>query len=163
MNREVRRKYWVVTCLIAAVCFSSCNNREVYYSYREIKNQEWSKHDTLYFDIDSTVINTDVDYNITIEIANNVDYPYRNVWFYVQDNISDTVFQNYSSQYLLADEFGQWYGSGFGALYQMSLVYNKSIRFNGRRNYRIKIVHGMRDEPLKGIEKIGIKIEKNGL
>ncbi|MDR1092504.1 MAG: gliding motility lipoprotein GldH [Prevotella sp.] len=34
------------------------------------------------------------------------------------------------------------------------------IVFKEKRNYRIKIEHGMQDEPLMGIEKLGVKISK---
>jgi len=139
---------------------SSCNNGEVYYRYNEIKDLKWSKHDTLFFYIDSSLIKPGVNYDITIELTNNFDYPYRNIWLYVQDNISDTVFKNYPEEYPLADKFGKWEGSGFGALFQKSFAYPNPSDFNGRRNYCIKIVHGMRDEPLKGIEKVGIKIQE---
>lgn len=142
------------------LCFVSCDRNEVYYKFREIETLQWSKHDTLYFEVDSTLVSPDESYKITIEVSHNSNYPYSNIWLYAQDNINDSVFQNYSQQYSLADEYGKWFGSGFGSVYQMSLNYRSAVRFKDKRNYTIKLIHGMRDEPLKGIEKIGIKVEK---
>lgn len=139
----------------------SCRGDEVYYEFREIKDSKWSKHDTLCFNIDSSLIELNTDYDISIELANNFNYPYRNVWLYVYDNINDTLFRSYSQQYMLADEFGKWYGSGFGTLYQISLAYRDQVRFTDKQNLCIKLVHGMRDEPLVGIERIGIKVKRN--
>jgi len=114
----------------------------------------------MYYDIDSSLIIPGLPYKISIELVNNGNYPYQNIWFFISDNINDSSFVSSSKQYMLADKFGRWYGSGFGSTYQLSLDYIPSVIFEQKRNYRIKIVHGMRDELLEGIEKIGIKIEK---
>lgn len=145
---------------LVMLCFASCNRNEVYYKFHEIETFEWSKHDTIYFEIDSALISPGENYKITVEVSHNSNYPYRNIWLYAQDNINNSVFQDYSQQYSLADEYGKWFGAGFGAVYQMSLNYRSPVRFKDKRNYTIKLIHGMRDEPLKGIEKIGIKVEK---
>lgn len=163
MNRVMKLKRVIITLFL--VCFflgvhTSCRNDEVYYQFHEIKNQKWSKYDTLYFHVDSTLVNPSAKYDITVELTNSFDYPYRNIWLYSQDNINDTIFRNYSAQHLLADEFGKWYGSGFGALYQLSLPYRTSVYFQEKRNYCIKLVHGMREEPLNGIENVGIRIKE---
>ena len=146
--------------LFLLLSFSACDKDEVYYRYHDIKNMEWSKLDTLYFDIDSAVIDTETDYHMSIQVSHTFDYPYRNIWFYMHENITDTLYTAHGKQFMLADEFGNWYGSGFGSLYQYGLEYFDSVRFKEKRNYRIKLVHGMRDEPLDGIEKVGIKIIK---
>lgn len=147
--------------ILFSTCFVACQKDEVYYEFCEINNSKWTKYDTLVFKIDSASIETNINYDITIELANNFDYPYRNVWLYIYDNINDSTFTNYPQQYMLADEFGKWYGSGFGALYQMSLSYRSTMQFKEKRNYCIKLIHGMRDEPLSGIERIGIKVKKS--
>jgi gliding motility-associated lipoprotein GldH len=138
-------------------CFS-CRHDEVYYRFDEIKSGEWNKTDTLYFPIDSALVAPDTPYNISLEISHNANYPYCNLWLYMQDNLQQPAFSSYSHQYTVADSFGKWYGSGFGALYQLSVPYKDSVYFAGNRDFCIKIVHGMRDEPLKGIEKMGVKI-----
>jgi len=157
---ELKRIFFtsLLICLFAG--FNSCRNGDVYYEFHDIKKQKWSKYDTLYFYIDSTSVNPLSKYDITIELANNFDYPYRNIWLYAQDNITDTVFRNYSEQHMLADEFGKWYGSGFGALYQLSVPYRSSVQFKDGRNYCLKLIHGMRDEPLPGIGKVGVRIKE---
>lgn len=156
-NQIIIRLFFVCLFLVTA---TSCRNEDIYYQFHEIKKQKWSKYDTLFFYIDSALINPSVKYDITVELTNSFDYPYRNIWLYSQDNINDTIFRNYSAQHLLSDEFGKWYGSGFGALYQLSLPYRTSVYFKDNRSYCIKLVHGMRDEPLLGIENVGIRIKE---
>ncbi|MDR1810596.1 MAG: gliding motility lipoprotein GldH [Prevotella sp.] len=154
---KVRVLCWLLLAL--PTCFS-CRHSEVYYQFDKIKDGEWTKNDTLYFHIDSSLVAPQTPYDISIEVSHNAGYPYCNIWFYVQDNLRQPRFSSYSQQYVLADPFGKWYGAGFGALYQLSLPYKDSVCFVGRRDFCIKIVHGMRDEPLKGIEKIGVRVTK---
>lgn len=152
-------------CIIlsAVIGFISCGQREIYSQFHELKNTEWAQNDTLVFDIDSSLFDLNTAYKLSVEITNNVNYPYRNIWFFIHDNLkSDSVFTEISKEYQLADEFGKWKGSGFATTFQLSLPLYDNLVFSRRENYRIKIQHGMRDEPLKGIEKIGVKIEQAG-
>lgn len=155
----MRKGLYYICFIMLALTAWSCQHDEIYYRFNELKDARWPKNDTLVFDIDSTVFELNVPYDISLEVTNNVNYPYRNIWFFVQTNFSsDSVFNGVSKEYYIADEFGKWKGSGFGSLYQTSLSFMKGVSFKQKRNYRIKIEQGMRDEPLEGIEKVGIKI-----
>lgn len=148
-------------CLLGSLLtFVSCGQKEAYYKFYELNSGQWSKEDTLKFTIDSSLIDITKRYQITLEVVNTADYAYQNIWFFLEDNIKDSTLVAYNKQYMLADNFGNWLGAGFGSLYQLPLVYKDSVEFTEKRNIEIKVVHGMRDEPLKGIDKIGIKIEE---
>lgn len=154
-----RKLLYILYCICTGLLFVSCDSDEIYFNFRELESSEWSKSDTLCFDIDSSSIVLNKPVRFDIELANNSDYPYQNIWLHIQDNFSnDSVYTTLEKQYGLCDEYGKWYGSGFGSLYQLSLEYRKNILFKEKRNYRVKIIQGMRDEPLTGIEKIGIKL-----
>lgn len=154
---KIKIKYLGVITIIL-ICLS-CSNREAYYHFNELKSGEWSKFDTIYFNIDSSSINVNTKYDITIELVNNTEYPYQNIWLYIQDDFDKKGFSKTEKQYQMADALGKWSGSGFGSLYQLSLNYKQQVVFSEKRSYQLKIVQGMRDEPLIGIEKIGLKIE----
>ena len=161
IRKSLRHKTLLaLLCTLLGFAYTSCDNQEIYYHFHEIKNAEWAQNDTLFFDIDSTLFELNTPYRLSLELTNNVNYPYQNIWLFVQTNLdSDSTFTDISNEYLVADEFGKWKGSGFGSLYQLSLPMN-NIVFKEKRNYRIKVEHGMQDEPLVGIEKVGIKISK---
>ena len=59
----------------------------------------------------------------------------------------------------LADSTGRWIGNGWGSIYQ-SAVFIKSVRPLYPANYTFKIMNGMKDEKLSGINDIGIRIER---
>lgn len=139
----------------------SCQKQEIFSHFYEMKDGEWAQNDTLIFDIDSILYEVNKPYALSIEITNNVSYPYRNIWFFIQDNIqNDSIYTHQAIEFQIADEFGKWEGSGFGSLYQVSLPVCDSLIFTERRNYRIKIEHGMRDTSLTGLEKVGIRIQQ---
>lgn len=143
------------------ICLS-CHNGETYYQFKELKDIKWSKFDTLVFEIDSTSINPGMAYDINLEILNNPDYAYENLWLYLRDDFESRTPILYEIEYMLADKQGNWYGAGFGSIYQLEVPYKKNIIFKEKRNYLLKIVQGMRDEPLFGIEKVGVKIQPSG-
>ncbi len=165
INRKLSRKIGVsfIFALASLSFFVSCGEQEAYFKYAELKDAQWFQNDTLHFVVDSTDIEPGVPYDITLEITNNAHYDYRNIWLFVRDEMSQhgdsLAFVN--KDYVLADEQGRWHGDGFGSLYQVSLPYARSIIFTDRRNHTISIMQGMRDEPLAGIERIGIRIVKS--
>lgn len=160
-RRSLKHKVFFALCVMLLTLINiSCDKQEIYYHFHELKGEAWAQNDTLVFDIDSTLFELNKPYDLTIEVTNSVSYPYQNIWFFVQSNIdADSLFVDTSKEFLLADKLGKWQGSGFGTLYQSSLPFGE-ITFKEKRNYRIKIEHGMRDQTLSGIEKVGIKISK---
>lgn len=140
---------------------TACNEREAYYQFQELKEGDWSINQVLTFEIDSAVLTNNTPYDVSIEITNNVDYPYQNLWIFMEVNEGDTINTKSEKEFILADEFGKWRGSGFASLYQSSHIILKSQVFTETKNRTILIRHGMKDENLHGIEKVGLKIVKS--
>ncbi len=136
----------------------SCSEREAYYKFGEIKDGSWAAEDALLFIIDSTDLDNNKRYDVSVEITNNVDYPYQNLWLFSEYNKEDSSIVKAQKEFMLADEFGKWQGSGFASLYQSSFPVLRSVRFAKGVKYQIHIRHGMQDTILHGIEKIGLKI-----
>lgn len=158
LSQKKDKLYFILLSLISIVCLS-CEKREAYFHFRELKDAQWSKYDTLYFDIDSSSVVLNVPLDIHIELVNNSDYPYQNIWLQLQSDFgTDSTTNIVEKQYLLADNMGKWNGSGFGSSYQTSFIYLSDFVFTERRNYQLKVIQSMRDEPLYGLEKVGIKI-----
>ena len=56
----------------------------------------------------------------------------------------------------LADEFGRWSGGGWGSYYQQELLLDNRFRFG--RDQVVTIQQAMRDDRIRGISDIGIRI-----
>ncbi|BBD45175.1 Hypothetical protein PEIBARAKI_5168 [Petrimonas sp. IBARAKI] len=145
--------------LVVFACLSSCDEGEVYYRFHPIKNSSWSKQATANFLIDSLSVDPDKRYDIVLEIVNNNRYPYQNIWLLVQQNITDTTFVGDTVEITLADPQGKWLGKGTAGLYQLSVPYKTSVALDSARAYLIRIRQVMKDNPIKGIEKVGVLVK----
>ncbi|MFP4488769.1 MAG: gliding motility lipoprotein GldH [Bacteroidales bacterium] len=136
----------------------SCSPGDVYTDSRKIPEYSWDKDHELQLkaDIQDTISTFDI--NLVIRTNNN--YPYRNIFLFIKtlspagQSITDTV------EYYLADEKGNWYGSGLGDVNDLSVPFKTSVTFPGSGSYTFNIRHGMREEKLEGVTDIGIRINK---
>lgn len=145
-------------CLLAAWITAACDSRAVYHSYLPIPQKGWNKQDTLFFQVplqDSLTV-----LHLTAGVRNESNYPYQNLYLFISHNLEDsTQWETDTLEFRLTDKEGRWKGTGWGSLYQSTLpMKDAGLRRAG--NYTIKVVHGMKDETLKGISDVGIKIDK---
>lgn len=148
-----------ICCLVMAF---SCRHSEIYYRFDELKEIAWHRDTILTFVIDSTLFEVDALYDIDIELTHNTNYPYQNIWYNVSHNLAnDSIFSNEQRQYYLSAEDGMWLGDGFGSLYHLSIPFKQQIIFSEKRDYVFHISQTMRDNPLSGIEKVGIRVSKS--
>lgn len=136
----------------------SCSKGEVYYRFHHIEKGRWYRDSTLVFSIDSVALHPAKRYDVNLEITTNRAYPYRDVWMLVNQNLTDTLFRSDTLHYRLADDYGRWLGSGAGGLNQLSLPYLSSVHLVTPYPYKVFIRQIMTDDPLTGIEKVGIKV-----
>lgn len=162
-TKKLQNNLIIIGCIIClSLGFSSCMQKEIYSQFGEIKGGEWDREEVFYFEIDSSQFELNKTYDITIELTNNANYPYRNIALNVTHNLYNMTKDTHTElEYFLADEEGRWYGGGFGYLYQTSLTFKRNYRFTEKRNYVFGITHNMKDNPLKGIERIGISVTEN--
>ena len=123
---------------------AACNENTVYHSYQSLPNEGWGKSDTLSFQcpVTDSIPGT---LRLFAEVRNRSEYPYRNLYLFIHENLLDST--------------GRWTGNGWGSIYQTA-VFVKSVRPLHPGNYTVKIVHGMQDEKLTGLNDVGIRIEK---
>lgn len=147
----------IILFLCLTVFYSCSNNNSVFEQYKSIPKYKWYLNDTISFDVD---IKDTLNYkNIFINIRNSTLFPKSNIWLFV--NTTDTKGQIISDTIncYLADKTGKWLGSGFGDIFDNSFVLKENILFPHKGKYHFDIIHGLRDNPIKGINDIGLKIE----
>ncbi|MGN0230199.1 MAG: gliding motility lipoprotein GldH [Muribaculaceae bacterium] len=110
-------------CLFASiiVCLGACSPKHSSYSeFSDVPATGWTHNSPLYFTPqygDSAAC-----YDISVAIRHDQDYAYRNLSI-TADFIGDN--QKLKRRIInveLADKYGTWKGSGFGALYQFKQV-----------------------------------------
>lgn len=98
-------------------------------------------------------------YDITLGIRHDNYYPYRNLWLFVDYIGNDTLIRRDTVECMMANEYGSWYGSGFGTSYQFEKKIKSGIKPADARH--IVVWQGMRDDTVTHIENIGITITRN--
>ena len=98
--------------------------------------------------------------NIIFVVRNNNDYPYSNL-FLITDlhKTGENRHKTDTLNYVMARPDGAWLGQGFGKVKEIDFLYRHNFVFPSNGTYILDIRHGMRQNPLPGIEDIGLKIE----
>ena len=147
-------------CLFSALLFFvSCDRSKVFDLYFEIDSQGWQATDTIGFEFEIDSQKDDL-HNILIGLRNNNDYLYANIFFFVDVEHPNGLHRTDTLQYILAAPDGKWLGSGVGEI-KYNLLKFKQNQTMQSGLYKYKIVHGMRDDVLIGIEDIGLRIERS--
>ena len=155
-----KRIITTVFCLISCcmLLLASCK-KYVSSTYLSLENNSWYIDDTLHyaFDIDDLNNTYTLKYNVRI----NEDYRYRNLFLFTTTTLPDNTLQNDTLQFILSDEHGNSYGRGLSGQKEIVFTIDNTCTFSQKGAYNIDIQHGMRDNPLEGIKKLGLVIEKN--
>jgi len=144
--------------LAVALLLSSCIKRSVYEEQVSIANNSWDVHQRLSFEI--PVKDTLSTNNLIINIRNTQEYPFQNIFLFIEtldprgQSLKDTL------DCPLADNEGRWLGSGLGSHYQTEFIFKRNVRFPHSGTYTIVVEQGMRKEELEGISDLGIRVEK---
>ncbi|MBS0012002.1 MAG: gliding motility lipoprotein GldH [Bacteroidales bacterium] len=144
--------------LIISAVSISCNSGNIFSASETIDGHTWSASEVITFR--APVNNTMKACDINLVIRTDKSYPYRNLFLFITTtapaglNIKDTV------EYFLADEKGNWYGSGLGDINDLSVPFKTNIFFPDTGIYTFRIQHGMRDQRLDGVADIGIHIRE---
>ncbi len=158
-----RRNFFVgMACLLLVL--TSCADSEVYYRFHHLEKGKWYQDSVLVFTIDSALLHPGNPYSLFIELTTNRGYSYRDLWLRVDHNLTDTLFHSDTLHVEVSDEQGRWLGSGAGGLNQLSVPYLKHVHPAVRDSvtgYRVMIRQTMSDNPLQGVEKIGLKVIGN--
>lgn len=157
--------YTVALIAISSLAFMSCADKNFVFDQNvEIPNARWIVSERAILKVDIT--DTINQHNFYINVRNTEEYPYRNLYVFV-----NTIFPNEKSSrdtvgIVLADATGRWLGSGSGFLSSSqhltnTIMYQYNKRFPVSGEYIFEIEQAMREDTLVGIQNIGLKIEKN--
>ena len=141
------------------VFFSSCDKKALFEKNTPLYNAEWSKHEIIPFEVN--ISDTASVYNFYINIRNNTDYAYANLYLFMNTRYPDKEVSRDTIECILADKNGKWFGKGWGKYRFLSLPLGKNVKFFQTGTYIFEFEQAMRTDTLKNISDIGIRIEKS--
>jgi gliding motility-associated lipoprotein GldH len=143
--------------LLGSMC--SCDPDRVYEHNYPIPEQNWSRAERAKFEVEIT--DTVSSCNLYINVRNNSRYKYMELWLFVDSHLPKGPVVRDTVKIMLADPYGKWLGHGLGGKYDNRILFRHNVRFPNTGTYFFEYEQAMRDEPLIGIEDIGLRIELN--
>lgn len=147
-----------ISILLVAILFSACNNNVVYDENKEVDQQAWKTTDKLYYEVDIT--DTIKDYKLAINIRNTIEYPYSNIFFYMNTILPNgKVTKCDTIECYLAYPDGTWKGKGSSKIRDNRFWIAKNIKFEQKGKYTFELRQATIDSTLKGICDVGLHLE----
>lgn len=136
----------------------ACRKNLVFEQYKPIENKSWYKDSAVVFTV--PVSDTTDNHNLFLNVRNDINYSYSNLWLFITIEQPDGKTLEDKFEIALADPSGKWLGKGFGGLKTREAMFRRNVFFPVSGEYKIRVQQGMREENLKGISDIGIRIDK---
>lgn len=146
--------------IIGALLFIACDSKRIAEQWVDIPANGWMKDSVCVFTATLTDTTQFVDLQVGIRNANT--YPYSNLWMFISIISPQNEMHTDTFQVNLASPSGKWFGTGWGNLYTVMAPYRSDLRFLEPGAYTFQIKQGMRQDVLKGISNVGLRIEKSG-
>ena len=147
-----------ISILLVAILFSACNNNVVYDENKEVNQQAWKTTDKLYYEVEIT--DTIKDYKLAINIRNTIEYPYSNIFFYMNTILPNgKVTKCDTIECYLAYPDGTWKGKGSSKIRDNRFWIAKNIKFEQKGKYTFELRQATIDSTLKGICDVGLHLE----
>ncbi len=143
---------------LTIILFSACDRNKVFEDYIAIPDSVWNQDSIVQFDV--PVTDSLQNHNLYINIRNEVNYTYSNLWLFIEIIQPDGKATKDTFEVTLAEPSGKWLGDGFGGLKTLQVIYRRNVYFPLLGEYKINIQQGMREENLKGISDVGFRVEK---
>ncbi|HIB36186.1 gliding motility lipoprotein GldH [Mesonia sp.] len=155
----------LVYSLLAIICLVSCDTNREYDVYRSLPENGWHKDSIISFNVKE--IDTTNRYNLFINLRNNSNYNYNNLYLITEMNFPNGKVISDTLEYEMAYPNGDWMGVGFGEIKESKLWYKAGVQFPESGTYQINIRQAMRKngnvngiQNLEGITDVGFRIEK---
>jgi len=151
------RKHILFIIAMSALAFASCDRNKVYEEYVEIDDYVWNSAKPLSFEFE--ISDTTALHDIYVNVRHANQYPYSNLWLFINSWAPSGQKAVDTIQCVLADEHGKWTGSGLGDIWDKQILWKKNVRFATAGKYHVEYNQAMRTENLVGIMDMGLRVE----
>lgn len=143
---------------------TACDKKQIFDQYYEFDGT-WKKNKKASFTFEQKDITGA--YNLFLNVRNNNDYPYNNLFVIVSLNHPNGKVLVDTLEYQMAYDDGTLMGTGFSDVKESKLVYKENFSFPKAGKYTIDVEHAVRQtgkvkglQDLTGVTDLGLRIEK---
>ena len=117
----------VAVLAFAISCLSGCSfGQDSMAHFKTLPDEGWNKSMSIKFTPEYS--DSSLTYDIALAVRHNNDYQYSNLSLAVDLIDSVKTVTRHDIDFELSDGYGNWLGSGFGAIYQSSVVIAQGVR-----------------------------------
>lgn len=158
MKRALKLFYPVVMIALMLSAAGCSDKAAVIDQNVSIENRNWNYSNKLLFNV--KIDDEKIPYNLYMNLRVTDDYRYSNLFVIITQTGADKqkVVKRY--ELTLANKEGEWLGKGSGGLYSYQLRFLTGYKFAAKGNYLFSIEQNMRDNPLKEVSDVGLRVEK---
>jgi gliding motility-associated lipoprotein GldH len=153
----IGRTHWIGLWVIFCFQWAACGGESAFSGHSALPSTGWKASESASFEWH--VQDTVAQHDFFIDLRHDQTFPHSNIYLFVDftfpngKSLRDTVSCN------LADDRGQWLGTGWGNLVDHRIGFKRNTAFPIPGDYSIEIAHGMRIDPLPGMRDVGFRLE----
>lgn len=151
------KKFFLISLL--PLIFASCIKIDLFEKQATIPSQQWFYTDVpkFTFHIDDT---TSL-YNVYVILRHTDLYKYNNIWLRIGLKTPTDSFNYQNVNVVLATDAKGWEGTGMDDIYEVRKSISAApFTFKTSGDYTFSIQQIMRENPLKNILNVGLRVEK---
>lgn len=144
--------------LFTFILFTSCDQTSFYDVNKPINNRTWSYSTPVKFNVD--ISDSKTKYDVYVSIRHTPEYNYSNLFILLHQSGNKVKDTTHRHEIKLAELDGRWLGTSAGSLLNTEFKAIENFIFPDTGTYTFTIEQNMRDNPLKNISDVGLKIIK---
>ncbi|MFZ4521237.1 MAG: gliding motility lipoprotein GldH [Bacteroidales bacterium] len=151
-------KIILLMLLLLMLATVSCDSKRVFEEHNTLEKGSWDVKNKLQFNV--SISDLVPRYNVYLNVRNGQEYPYSNLFLFMNTVFPDGHISRDTIELTLADYDGRWLGSGMGSVKFSRFLFKNDVKFDAKGNYRFVLEQAMRVRELNGIYDVGLRIEK---
>jgi gliding motility-associated lipoprotein GldH len=151
--------FFYLTLSAGLLLFSGCTDpKAVVDQNAEVINHNWTYLNKFKYPV--KIDDEKLSYNLYMNLRVTSDYKYSNLFVLISQTGPDkkTTVKRYELK--LANKDGEWLGKGSGNLYSYQKPFLTNYKFPAKGTYTFTIEQNMRDNPLREVSDVGLRVEK---
>ena len=154
MNVLIRSIFFLVPC---ALGLSTCTTVDLYEKTVFLPHHQWNGDYKPEFNF--TITDTTTLYQVFFVIRHTEKYNYNNIWINLYSQPPGDTLHKAPYELQLATNEKGWLGTGMDDIYEQRRALTGKIPLKGGQ-YKLVLENIMREDPLKEVLNVGIRIEK---
>ncbi|HMR17753.1 MAG TPA: gliding motility lipoprotein GldH [Sphingobacterium sp.] len=137
---------------------ASCTDSAYFEQNKAVKNRSWEYSEIPEFTVNIT--DNGAKYDIFINLRHAGGYDFSNLFVLLHQKGPQLLDTAYRKEIPLAELDGRWLGRSAGTLYEVQYLAHNDFVFPDTGVYTFALEQNMRQNPLKDVADVGIKLKK---